>query len=250
MIFNQLCRLFSVLGLCLAVSMLGVSTSAQAKTYSVGVEAVNLYPYYDFSSDKPRGYLVDLIRKFSNEQKFKIKFEAMPVDKLWAAYINQEVDFRLPDNLLWQRDMKSEVSITYSVPLVYFKDGIISLPAYKDKPITKLGVIKGFTPWGWESEIDSGRIKKIEANNLSSLIEGLYERRFNGVYYNVGAFLKLTEEAGHAPGSAVFRDNLHKTRSLYMFSSIKHGKLVKAFNQFLRSNSAWVQRRKDHYGLK
>ena len=226
------------------------SVHGQAKTYTIGVEAVNHFPHYDFNSGEPRGYLVEVINKFAEAQDFKIDFKVMAVNDLWRAYANEEVDFRLPDNLLWQRDIKKELSITYSAPIAYFTDGVVSLYTNKDKPITRLGTIKGFTAWGYQGDIESGDIELVSENNLQNLIEGLYAGRFDGVYYNVEAFTKLIQEAGYPAKSVVFRRNLVKTRSLYMLSSIHHGKMVKELNQFLRTNKTWVRERKAHYGLK
>ncbi len=236
--------------LLLMILAVSVGFQVQAKTYTVGVEAVNHFPHYDFNGEKPRGYLVEVINKFAKDQDFDIDFRIMSVEDLWAAYINEEVDFRLPDNLLWQRDIKKESSITYSAPIAYFTDGVVSLYANKNKPLSKLGTIKGFTAWGYQGDIEAGEIELVAEDTLESLIEGLYAGRFDGVYYNVEAFIKLVQEAGHPATSVTFRRNLVKTRSLYMLSSIHHGGLVKELNQFLRTNKTWVRERKAHYGLK
>ncbi len=236
--------------LLLAVVAIVFSVSGHSKTYTVGVESANLFPHYDFSNGEPRGYLVEVINKFAKAQDFKIDFKVMEVNELWRAYTNGELDFRLPDNLLWQRDIKADLSITYSAPIAYFTDGVVSLFANKDKPITRLGTINGFTAWGYQGDIESGEIELVTVNSLQSLIAGLYSGRFDGAYYNVEAFTRLVEEAGYPPTTVAFRRNLVKTRSLYMLSSIQHGKLVKELNQFLRTNKTWVRERKAHYGLK
>ena len=230
--------------------MISLSFFTHAKTYTVGVEAVNHFPHYDFTGAEPRGYLVDVINKFAKHQNIKIRFKIMSIDDLWHAYLNDKVDFRLPDNLLWQRDMKKDRDITYSVPIAYFTDGIISLSHNADKSLTKLGTIEGFTPWGYQDQIESGKIRLINENNLKNLINSLYAERFDGVYYNVEAFIKLIQEAGHSVDSVVFRKDLVKTRSIYMLSSIHHGKLIKELNQFLHSNKAWIRERKTYYNLK
>ena len=252
MMVNSFCRLYfrSFSQLLLVMLTVFLSAHGQAKTYTVGVEAVNHFPHYDFNGEKPRGYLVEVINKFAESQNFDIDFKIMTVDDLWSAYINEEVDFRLPDNLLWQRDIKKELSITYSAPIAYFTDGVVSLYENKDKPLTKLGTIRGFTPWGYQGDIESGELELVTEESLKDLMAGLYSGRFDGVYYNVEAFTKLVQEAGHPATSVAFRRNLVKTRSIYMLSSIHHGKLVKELNQFLRTNKTWVRERKAHYGLK
>lgn len=227
-----------------------LASFSYGQTYTVGVESVNHYPHYDFTQNEPRGYLVDLMREFARDQNMQIRFKVMPVEELWAAYIKKEVDFRLPDNLLWQRDVKRDAQLTYSAPLVHFTDGVLSLAKNDNKPVNSLGTIKGFTAWDFKDQIDRGLIRLDTELTAKALLDGLIAGKYDGVYYNVEAFKSLLKESGLEEGQIVFRKDLKKTRSLYMLSSIDYGPKVLALNQFLRANKQWVRERKAFYDLK
>ncbi len=226
-----------------------IASATQAKTYVVGVEDVNLYPFYDFNKTKPRGYLVEIIEAFAKSEGMDIEFRAMPPKELWVAYLNQDVDFRMPDNLLWKRSRKVDLKVTYSAPLVYFNSGVISLKKNANKIIRKLGTIKGFTAWSYKDQVDSGMVKLVEESGTQGLIKSLFSQRTDGVYYNVEAFTKQVQDAGYEKESVIFRRELLRSRSLYMLSSINYGDKVYAFNQFLRDNRSWVRERKRFYGI-
>ncbi len=237
--------------LLLAISLIFFNLSTvQAKSFVFGVEDVNLYPFYDFTSSKPRGYLVEMIEKFAAEQGMEVEFRVLPPRELWKAYLNHEVDFRMPDNLLWKRSKKVEHRLTYSAPLVYFNSGVVSLTKNKNLPISRLGTIQGFTAWSYKEKIESGEIQLVEESGTGGLIEGLFNGRTDGVYYNVEAYIRQVQDAGYPVDSVVFRRELIKSHSLYMMSSINHGDKVLALNQFLRDNRKWVRDRKNFYGIK
>ena len=240
-------RLSSLL-LCVFISLMPVA-SLQAKTFIVGVENVNLYPFYDFNKVKPRGYLVELIQKFAEHEGFDIEFRVMPPKELWIAYLNSDVDFRMPDNITWKRSRKMDYNLTYSAPLVYFNSGVISLSENKNRPISKLGTIKGFTAWSYKDQVDSGLVTLVEETGTENMIRGLFSGRTDGVYYNVEAFIQQVQDSGYEKERVIFRRELLKSHSLYMLSSINYGEKVYAFNQFLRDNRDWVRERKRFYGI-
>jgi len=227
-----------------------LASFSYGKTYTIGVESVNHYPHYDFTQNEPRGYLVDLIQEFARDQNIQIQFKIMSVEDLWVAYLKKEVDFRLPDNLLWQRDVKQDARLTYSAPLAHFTDGVLSLAKNDGKPVNSLGIIKGFTAWDYKDQIDSGLIGLHTELSVKALLDGLLAGKYDGIYYNVEAFMSLLKEHGVDESQIVFRKDLRKTRSLYMLSSIDHGPTVLALNQFLRTHKEWVKERKAHYALK
>lgn len=231
------------------VCSLFMMNSVQAKSYVVGVENVNLYPFFNFTDNQPKGYLVDLLNQFGKENDITFEFRVMKPNELWVAYLNQDVDFRMPDNLLWKRSRKSEFKLTYSAPLAYFNSGVMTLAKNKDKPVTRLGTIEGFTAWSYKEKIESGEIKLVEERGTRGLIEGLFNGRTDGVYYNVEAFIRQVQGAGYNKDRVVFRQDLIKSHSLYMISSINYGNTVLGINKFLRENRKWVRERKEYYGI-
>lgn len=219
------------------------------ETYIIGVENVNLYPFYDFTSKPYRGYLVEMLQKFAESEGMKIEFKVLEPKDLWVAYLGNDVDFRMPDNLLWKRSRKQDVQVTYSAPISYFNSGVVSLSKDKDSPFTRMGTIKGFTAWSYKDMIESGALKLVEETGTDGLIEGLFSGRTNGVYYNVESFMALVDKAGYPSDSIVFRRELITSRSLYMMSSILHPEKIYALNQFLRDNYRWARDRKMYYGI-
>ncbi len=240
---------FSRIMSCVLFVFLFLALNVQAKTYVVGVENVNLYPFYDFNRIRPRGYLVELIEAFAKSENMDIEFRVMPPKELWIAYLNQDVDFRMPDNLLWKRSKKVDLEVTYSAPLVYFNSGVISLKENANKAIRTLGTIKGFTAWSYKDQVEAGMVKLVEASGTPELIDGLLNGKLDGVYYNVEAFFKQVQNAIQQEGRVIFRRELPKSHSLYMLSSINYGEKVYALNEFLRDNRQWVRERKKFYGI-
>jgi len=231
---------------------LGFGAAQAGPSYVVGVEALNYYPHYSDEGKQYSGFSRDLLDTFAKSKGYTFEYKILPVARLYESFFAGELDFKYPDNVLWQESKRKGMSIHYSDPVVSYTDGVFVLPINKSKGIEKLktlGTVRGFSPWDYMGLIESGQIKIQEVNSFQqSLLQGI-NGRVDGVYMNVEVGNHQLSDVIKLPGALVFDDALPNSQGFYTLSSTKNAAVIAEFNQFLIERSAEVAALKDKYEL-
>jgi polar amino acid transport system substrate-binding protein len=231
---------------------LGLNKVLAGPSYVVGVEALNYYPHYSDEGKQYSGFARDLLDAFAKSKGYRFDYKILPVARLYESFFAGELDFKYPDNKLWQETKRNGLIINYSDPVVSYTDGVFVLPTNKGKGIEALktlGTVRGFTPWDYLGLVESGKIKIQEVNSFQqSLLQGL-SSRVDGVYMNTEVGNYQLNTVIKKPGALVFDDELPSSKGFYTLSSVKNAEVIAEFSRFLVEHSTEVAELKAKYSL-
>lgn len=236
-------------GIALAASI----NLSHAGNFIVGVEDIDYFPVYQYSSGQYLGAAGEILTKFAKLHNHTFSFKGYPITRLNRNYLDGKVDFRFPDNGYWAQDQKKGYDIQYSNPVIGFIDGVMVPADKKGQGISqfkKLGLVRGFTAWDYLDLIKQGKVKPKETNSLESLIKLTLNSRYDGAYFNVDVATYYLNNKMKKPGALLFDSDLPHTKSNYSLSSFKHPEVIEEFNQFLVDEADWIQSVKDKYEIK
>ncbi|MBU1664365.1 MAG: transporter substrate-binding domain-containing protein [Gammaproteobacteria bacterium] len=218
----------------------------------IGVENQYYLPAYAFEKGAYTGFARDLFDAWARNRGFQVEYRALPVPRLYAAFLGGQVDFKFPDNPNWKKDARAVKSIAYSDPVAAVLDGTSVLPQHEGvsaDEIKVLGTMGGFTPWAWLDRIKSGKTTLSENFNLDALVRQALAGRVDGVYASVAVINYQLDHVLNQPGALVFNPNLPYSRDNYHLSSIKRPEIVRDFNDWIRKNRDLVTALKMKHGV-
>ena len=228
--------------------------SAVAKDFLIGVEEVSYYPLYDFSSsnENKASFTKEVLSTFFEHKNYRYKFVPLPIKRFDKWYIEQNIDFKFPDNFRWRHDKENKLNITFSESVVKLMAGTYVLKAnenfYRDD-VQKLGTIMGFSPTLWEDKLSNKDFKLVEESAPISLIKHLIYQNIDGVNIDPNV-IEYNLKRLSANTEVVLNKNIHHEVFSYHLSSIKHPEIIKEFNDFLKENAELVSQMKIKYGIK
>ena len=224
---------------------------AQSQTYSVGVENLNYAPYfYIDSSGNYKGFSNDIFELFMQNTGIKFKFLPMPIFRLYKEFIDGNIDFKFPDSINWQSEMKKNKNIIYSDDVITYIDGIVMKNENKNKNISEIktiGTIRGFEVKEYKDK--NKNIKFLESNNISELIDSLYKDKIDAVFFNIAVALYIVNNNVQYKNKFMFRKDLPYVLDHYKMSTIKNKKLIEDFNNFLKNNNKEIKDLKKKNGI-
>lgn len=236
-----------VLGLCL----LGCKVHATASTtIRVGIEQIDYYPHYDFSSVTPRGYFYELMQLFAKESGFELQFVPLPVKRLYQEAADS-VDLVYPDNPRWQKYLVVNLPKYYSNPVEMNLGTTLVLPDKRDMTLAQfrtLAIIHGFTPTRWIELQGQYRYKFVEVADVDSALGLVLKGRVDGanVEYHVAQDFMAKHQL---QGKLVVGSQLPYTEFPFLLSSYNRPDVIDAFNQFLEKHAAQVAQLQRKYHL-
>lgn len=216
--------------------------SQESNKFSIGIQDMDYYPYYSFRSGIPEGYFFELMDAFSERYGYDFQYRPLPVSRLYNEFFNGDIDFKFPDDKVWQPSRREAYQIYYSIPLINYTDGVMVLPASRGKGVEQLkylGIIRGFTPVAFRDLIDSGEVILYENNSLTGLLMQVVQGRLDGVYMDpVIADYNLTDM--HLKSRLVFDPELPSADGSYYLSTIKHREIITLFNDFMHEEREYL----------
>lgn len=225
---------------------------AEPVELTVGVERIDYPPYGSFRHGDYEGYARDLLDSFAIENGYTIVYVPLPVKRLYQDFLETRVlDLKFPDSPDWHPGRRKGLDITYSAPACSFTDGILVKPEKLGKgmgAIKTLGILAGFKPWLLDPPIAPKSIKISENASISGLLGKGLRGRVDGVYANVEAARHLLS-AMDRPDQLVLDPDLPHTTGFYRLSTIKHPRIMREFDRFLKTRSALVDSLKQKHGL-
>lgn len=229
------------------------STGAMAQTYVVGVENLPFAPHYSTDAQgRYQGFARDLLDLFASSSGITFEYRPLPVDALLPALLSGEVDFKYPDNPNWAPEQKAAKSLRYSQPVTQYVDGVLVAPERLGQGIgelKRLALVDGWTPRGYEQQIQSGQISVAPSADLRQMIHTALKKQADGAYFNVVVATYYLDNLRARPGALVFDPSLPHTRSTFQLSTVKHTELIDRFDRFLVEHAEQVTALKAKYGV-
>lgn len=229
--------LFALLGMVAAAS-------CQAQTYVVGVEQTDYFPVYAYRGGQYTGYFRDLLDAFGKKHGYQFQYTALPIKRLFADFLTKDsLDFKFPDNPVWQAPMKEGIAVSYSKPAFESTEGGMVLPENKGKTLAAvktLGTIRGFTPWPYQDAIAAKTITLEESDDIGSLVQKALVKRLDAVFLCEAIANYYVAEVLKKPGALVIDPDLPSNPVAFLLSSRKHPQVVEQFSQFLETEKALI----------
>ncbi|MEH6347390.1 MAG: transporter substrate-binding domain-containing protein [Bermanella sp.] len=237
----------------MASIFLNLSLADKAPRFVVGVEYLEYFPQYSYDPEHGhRGAYKAILDLFAQEKGYRFEYKALPVNQLFHAFIHEKLDFKYPDNILWNTKGKSQVKVYYSERVLEFTDGIMVLKnryGFGLNKLKTLGIPKGFTPAGYTDSVQRNEILLQEGNALKDVLGMLLIGQVDGAYVNKSVANYQLANKYKMAGRAVFDDTLPFVKDAYRLSSIKYPKVIKEFNDFLQDNKTSIVAIKKEYGV-
>lgn len=245
---KYLCLLFFiVLPLCLQAQEI------KKKVYTIGVQSFKYYlPYSQFSKGHYSGFNKELLDMFAKSKNYTFIYKAYPLKRLYKTFLEQELDFKYPDNPYWNAKLKVNLNIVYSDVVVESLDGVMVLPKNKNKNISnlkKLGVLAAFTPYPYLKDIKENKIKTYEIYDYRNMLTKALKNKVDGVYSNIMVSRYYLKNIMHKENQLVFDESLPYIKNERFFSTIKYPHIIKEFNQFLKENTKNIDILKKQYNI-
>lgn len=230
----------------------GLEEKTPVKTYVIGVENTQYYPYYDFSSTGERrpSFARELFDTFAKAKGYRFIYDSSPVKRLFLKLANGVVDFKYPDNPEWGRHYKRDKPIIYSQSTVKYIDGTMVLKLLKGKAkIKMLGTVMGFTPIPYREQIETGEVSVLENASFDGLIQQALLNRVDGIFANIDVVPVYLGERFEMQDSLVYDSSLPYVEGDYHLSTIRYPEIIEEFNTFLQEKAAMIAAMKQRYGI-
>jgi hypothetical protein len=224
-----------------------------AQPFIIGVEENEYFPHYAYIDGQYRGFGRELLDAFFTAKGYQYQYRALPGLRLFESFlIEQNVDFKYPDNASWSTLLRQGREVVYSEPVMALTNGVSVLPENKGLGIghiQRLATVRGFSLPQWNSYIQQGDVALSENPSLIRLIEQTLIGRVDGAYASIDVVQYLLENELNRPGALQFDESLPHDRTHYHLSSIKHPQVIAEFNQWMQENAALVDSIKRKFTL-
>jgi len=221
--------------------------NSQAQEFTIGVEDTSYYPIYSHDDTQQYvGYARELLDEFAKSKSYKFNYKILPINRLFKALVQDEIDFKYPDDNAWQPDVKKGKNITYSDATVNYIDGTMTLIKNKGHAIKHLGVIMGFTPWPYYDEVTKGTISIHENTSFSGLLQQAFAERVDGIFANI-AVVQYNLRQQNKLADLVYDPSLPHINGSYKLSTTKHSEVIDEFNKWMKDNQQLISDIKKKY---
>lgn len=228
--------------------------SVAAKEFIIGVEDLSYYPLYDFSASSTSNpsFTRDLLTTFFDRKNYQYHFIALPIKRFDKWFVEQEIDFKFPDNFRWKKDEDDKLKIIFSEPVLQLMAGsyvLKSKPLASRNEIKKLGTILGFTPTLWFDKLEKNELTLTEEYSPFGVVKHLIYGNVDATNIDLNVInynLKLLDKKNEVVLNTLIKHEVFT----YHLSSINYPEIIKEFNIFLKENPSLVQQLKDKHGIK
>lgn len=227
--------------------------SVHAKeTYTIGVEGIEFLPYSSAKNGEYTGALREIMDEFAKAEGIEFTYQPLPIKRLYTNFFSGKIDFKLPASKYWQKEIKEKrkLNIIYSEDIIKYIDGVMVTKSEQGiEKLKKLGIIAGFTPWGYQEQIKKGDIQLFENTKMESIIHQLMMKRIDGFYTNIAVTNKYLNENFEKNNLVKYDKTLPNTTDYYKIATLKHGEIIEKFNKFLTSKRDEIKKIEKKYGL-
>jgi len=225
--------------------------AAHAENYIVGVEDAEFMPYSRVDGQGHySGYAHELLEQFAASAGISLEYRPVAPGNLLNALLRGEVDFKYPDNAAWGATAKADKNLSYSASTADYIDGVLVLPLQHGKGIAqlkRLAVVNGWTPQQYREPISAGQMTQVDSADLTSMIRNTIKKQADGAYYNVEVALYALNNSNKLTNALQFDADLPYSRGTFHLSTLRHGAVLKRFDQFIQSHPSEVAGLKAKY---
>ena len=227
------------------------SGAVSAESYVIGVEKLAFAPHYSINAQgQYQGFARDLFDLFAAKSGVELSYKVLPVEQLLPALLAGEVDLKYPDSETWAQAQKAGKTLSYSQGVVEYVDGVLVAPQRQGQPIealSRLAMVNGWTPWGYQERIDAGQIELTYSDDLRQMIRQALKKDTDGAYFNVVVATHYLDNIRARPGALIFDANLPHNRGSFQLSTLKHREFLQRFDRFLLEHQDEVAALKSQY---
>jgi len=236
------------------VSTCATSSQLQAKEYLIGVEDVSYYPFYDFSAGKldQQSFTKELLSTFFRHQGYQFQFVPLPVKRFNKWFVEENIDFKFPDNERWRTPESKKLNVTYSQPVLSLIAGTFVLKKNKNRPrktIKSLGTMFGFYPTLWLDRVQNNSLKLVESNSTFSLVKHLLYGNIDAINIEKNVIDYTLKQMQQDADAIVLNEHIKHERYSFHLSSTLHPEIILEFDEFLSEHSQEVAEIKAKYSI-
>ena len=241
-----------ILWLCLSVSCF-LSTSISAKKFIIGVEDLNYYPLFNFSSSSTSfpnsSFTKDLLTTFFTKYNYQFQFLALPNKRFDKWYAEENIDFKFPDNFRWRDDKAHKLNLIFSRPVLSLMAGAYVLKSKNlasNESIKSLVTILGFYPTFWVDKIKNKQLQLLEETSPLSIVKHILYGNADATNIDINV-IRYNLKFLHKKDVIVLNTNAKHEVYTYHLSSIRYPEVIGEFNLFLQENKQYIQQLKVKY---
>jgi ABC-type amino acid transport substrate-binding protein len=214
-----------------------------APAYVVGVENLYYLPAYAIEDGAYTGFARELLDAFAADSGLTLRYEPLPVPRLYASLAADVIDLKFPDSPHWNPAFREGRDLSYSVSVVDYLDATIVPAAHADmapQDIRTLGTVTGFTPYPWLDRIAEGSVTVAENADFRALVRQVLAGRVDAAYANIAVVNRVLDQEFDQPGALVAAPALPRDAGAYRLSTIAHPELVASFDAWMTANAERV----------
>lgn len=215
----------------------------------VGIQQLDYYPHFDFSSGQKRGYFYELMQLFGRTRGYQIRFMPLPVKRLYQE-LDDGLDLVYPDNPAWQNHQPDSAKV-FSDPVVYTLGSSLVLPAkahYKLEDVRTVALIHGYTPTKWLQASRDFSFEMIDVADTAGALGLVLKGRVDATPVELNVARAWLARRG-TPHALVVAKGLPFTQLPFLLSTTRQPALIVEFNGFLREQAMQVAALKKRYQL-
>lgn len=225
-----------------------------AKEFVIGVEAVSYYPLFDYAHqqvDKP-SFSSAVLTKFFQSKGYKFRFLPLPIKRFNKWFIEENIDFKFPDNQRWRTAKNDQLAVHYSAPVITLTAGSYVLKRNKQlarNKVKSLATIFGFFPTLWYDRINQGKLTVVTENTPYAVVKHLLHGNVEVVNIDYNVILHNLKLHNMPEDSVVLNRQIHHENYAYHLSSINYPNIIDEFNQFLADNKLLIAQLKAEFNI-
>ncbi|MFQ3190699.1 MAG: polar amino acid transport system substrate-binding protein [Paraglaciecola sp.] len=224
---------------------------AQSGSFVIGVEDVNYYPYFDFTSTNT-SFAKALFDQFAKDNGHQISYLPLPIKQFPKWLYEENIDFKFPDNARWQEASNvHQLKIHFSNEIVAMTAGtlVVAKNQYKEEVFFKnIGTITGFHPTLWIKQIEQGKVTIYEDSSTKILVKYLANGLIDGLDIDLAVANDRLQKL-HMKEKFVINERVAKQIYSYQMSTVKYPEIINQFNQWLVKRGKYIDTLKAEFGI-
>lgn len=241
-------------GIGLLLSLQTTVLLAEAAVLDVGVQGIDQLPIAlgDPHTGHFEGFARDLLDDFAAQHNHKFNYRPLPILRLYDRFLyKRTVHLKFPDNPNWRTDLRGQLPVVYSQPLLRVSEGLAVLPHRLGRPLKEIRLIasvRGFTPVPYQEAILLQRLQLLETSSLPALVALVMNRRVDAIYVNQTVLKHYLRSIGQANSLKLDRSLPHLEADFHV-SSIGAPDIIHQLNRYLQSERQSVAWLRAKYGI-
>lgn len=244
-----------LLTLFVVFSVSAISTEADTKksqkTYLVGVEDIDYFPFFTKEDTaSPPGLMIEILNHFAVKEGLIFEYVYLPIARFPDWYDSADIDFRIPDNPHWSVDIKE---LTFSKSIVKLHTDFITLRDNQQRSIDDfrtIGTVKGFSPSPqWSERIKENKVNFVYDGSIKVLLLLLKRGLVDGLDINIAVARYYGRELGLSNDDFIVFKRTASASLDYHFSTIHHPEIIERLNHYIDNQQAEILALKARYHI-